>query len=154
MLHPRPLVTVIVCTRDRPDSIGPTLDSLARQSLRSFEAIVVDQSRSGATREIVEERGRSDGRFHYLRLTEPGLSRAYNAGIRAAMAETLAFTDDDCTAPEDWLSAITSPNITSATMRPPTGPRWLPPSIGACDLPASSLNGVFTRQVSSASRRM
>src|SRR2546423_8783649 len=105
MLHPRPLVTVIVCTRDRPDSLGPTLDSLARQSLRSFEVIVVDQSRSGATREIVEERGRSDGRFHYLRLTEPGLSRAYNAGIRAAIADTLAFTDDDCTAPEDWLPA-------------------------------------------------
>ncbi len=106
MKPPRPTIAVVVCTRDRPDTLGPTLDSLAAQSHQAFEVVVVDQSRSSSSRLLVEQRGRDDGRFRYRRLVEPGLSRAYNAGIRSTSAPVLAFTDDDCTAPPDWLSAI------------------------------------------------
>ena len=35
-----------------------------------------------------------------------GLSRAYNIGIRETRGEVLAFTDDDCVAPPDWIAAI------------------------------------------------
>jgi GT2 family glycosyltransferase len=101
-----PAVSVVVCTRDRPDSLGPTLDSLAAQSHRAYEVLVVDQSRSDVTRAMLTERGESDSRFRYLRLAEPGLSRAYNAGIGATSGPILAFTDDDCTAPADWLESI------------------------------------------------
>jgi GT2 family glycosyltransferase len=41
-----------------------------------------------------------------VRLRTPGLSRAYNAGVREARAELLAFTDDDVVAPPDWLRSI------------------------------------------------
>jgi len=106
MEAPRPSISVVVCTRDRPETLGPTLDSLAAQRARDFEVVVVDQSRSDTTRALVEARSRADARFRHLRLPEPGLSRAYNAGIRATSAPFLAFTDDDCTAPVDWLDAI------------------------------------------------
>ncbi len=102
----RPTISVVVCTRDRPDTLGPALDSLAAQSLRSHEVVVVDQSRSGATRELVERLSATDGRFRYVRLDQAGLSRAYNAGIRATSAPIIAFTDDDCTAPANWLESI------------------------------------------------
>jgi GT2 family glycosyltransferase len=101
-----PTISVVVCTRDRPDTLGPTLDSLAAQSLRRHEVVVVDQSRSGETKELVTALARTDGRFRYLRLDEAGLSRAYNAGVRATSAPILAFTDDDCTAPAGWLEAV------------------------------------------------
>jgi GT2 family glycosyltransferase len=100
------MISVVVCTRDRPDSLGPTLESLAAQSHRSFEVVIVDQSRSSATGDLVARRSRGDRRFRYVRLNEPGLSRAYNAGIRATSGGLLAFTDDDCTAPAGWLDAI------------------------------------------------
>src|SRR5207248_7386650 len=41
-----------------------------------------------------------------LRLRTPGLSRAYNVGIREADGELLAFTDDDVVAASDWLRGI------------------------------------------------
>lgn len=106
MQAPRPSISVIICTRDRPETLGPTLDSLAAQRTVLFEVVVVDQSRSDATQKLVEARTLTDTRFRYLRLAEPGLSRAYNAGIRVTSAPILAFTDDDCTAPAGWLEAI------------------------------------------------
>lgn len=102
----RPTISVVVCTRDRPDSLAATLDSLAAQDYPRFEVLVVDQSREAATRAMVEARAGDDRRFRYVRLDEAGLSRAYNAGVRSAWSDVLAFTDDDCTAPADWLAAI------------------------------------------------
>ena len=106
MGDPPPAISVVVCTRDRPDSLAATLDSLAAQDYPRFEVLVVDQSREPATRAMVEARAAHDRRFRYVRLDEAGLSRAYNTGVRAAWSDLLAFTDDDCTAPADWLAAI------------------------------------------------
>jgi GT2 family glycosyltransferase len=104
VIHPD--ISVIVCTHQRPDSLVRTLESLAAQDFDGFEVIVVDQSADERTRDIVEELAGRDRRFRYLHLSPPGLSRAYNAGVRASAAPLLAFTDDDCVAPENWLQSI------------------------------------------------
>ena len=102
----RPEIAVIVCTRNRPDGLGRTLESLSAQTHRHFEVVVVDQSDGDRTRHLVEAQRWRDGRFRYLHLDIPGLSRAYNVGIRDSQAPLLAFTDDDCVAPPDWLESI------------------------------------------------
>jgi GT2 family glycosyltransferase len=43
-------------------------------------------------------------RYHHL--DKAGLSRAYNEGMRRSDGELLAFTDDDCIVPTDWLAQI------------------------------------------------
>lgn len=106
MQDTRPLISAIVCTRDRPDSVRTALESLSSQDYPRYEVLVVDQSRSTATGVLLETCCRVDDRFRYLHLDEPGLSRAYNAGIRSTRGQLLAFTDDDCAAPEDWLASI------------------------------------------------
>lgn len=103
---PRLSISVVVCTRDRAETLGPALDSLAAQRTVLFEVAVVDQSGSDATQKLVEAWSLTDTRFRYLRLPELGLSRAYNAGIRVTSSPILAFTDDGCTAPVGWLEAI------------------------------------------------
>jgi len=105
-MHAEPLVSVIVCTRDRPDSLRKTLESLDGQRHPRYEVVVVDQSRSDATERLVRLGRWQHPDVRHLRLEEPGLSRAYNAGIEAARAPLLAFTDDDCVAPEGWLGAV------------------------------------------------
>jgi GT2 family glycosyltransferase len=107
---PQPVVTpsisVIICTRDRPDSLEQTLKSVAAQDYAGFEVVVVDQSRDEQTRRLVARTRDSFSRLSYLHLEEPGLSRAYNAGIGRTSSWLLAFLDDDVVAPSGWLRGI------------------------------------------------
>jgi glycosyltransferase involved in cell wall biosynthesis len=126
----RPEIAVVVCTRNRPDSLGRTLESLSAQTHRQFEVIVVDQSEDDRTRHVVEGVSRRDGRFRYLHLDTPGLSRAYNVGVRASEAALLAFTDDDCTAPAEWLDSIVAAFAADPDVLLLYGQVTLPPEIG------------------------
>ncbi|MBO0684525.1 MAG: glycosyltransferase family 2 protein [Candidatus Dormibacteraeota bacterium] len=105
-METRPLISAIVCTRDRPETLGKTLESLVGQRHPRYEILVVDQGRTDAGERVVRHWQTVHPGLRHLRLQQAGLSRAYNAGIAAAQAPILAFTDDDCVAPEGWLGAI------------------------------------------------
>lgn len=101
-----PTVSVVMCTRDRADTIGAAVASVLACGYPSFDLTVVDQSTANTAEEILRPLAASDSRLRYMRVTEPGLSRAYNTGIRSSLGEILAFTDDDCVVPQDWLTTI------------------------------------------------
>ncbi len=102
----RPPISVIICTCDRPDTIGRAVESILAQCYQAFEVIVVDQSRSNDTEIIVRELSQRNDALRYIRLKQRGLSRAYNMAVAEASNEVLAFTDDDCLAPDLWLDAV------------------------------------------------
>ena len=99
-------VSVVICTRDRPDTIVRAVESVARQTYDSFDMLIVDQSRTDETRRLIEDLMAYNTHLRYLHLDQAGLSRAYNAGIRHTTGELLAFTDDDCVTPEGWLDTL------------------------------------------------
>jgi glycosyltransferase involved in cell wall biosynthesis len=99
-------VSVIICTRNRPDLIGAAVRSVLANSYPSFDLLVVDQSTDDRTGAIVRGLMSSQRRLRYLHTATPGLSRAYNIGIRESAGQLLAFTDDDCIVPPDWISSI------------------------------------------------
>src|SRR5215469_11097080 len=101
-----PRISVVICTRDRPETFGSALDSVVAQDYPDFEVLVIDQSRGDETARIVEETSRRFPSIRLVRLAIAGLSRAYNAGIREAGSDLMAFTDDDVVAPADWLRSI------------------------------------------------
>jgi glycosyltransferase involved in cell wall biosynthesis len=70
-----------------------------------LELIVVDQSDSDDGRRRVEA-AVDDGRLRWIATPTRGLSRSRNIAIAAARAPILAFTDDDCRVPEDWVPTI------------------------------------------------
>ena len=93
--------SIIVCTRDRADSIGETLEALARQEPGGHEIVIVDTSNEQQrvrVRQLVEQHG---GKYVF----EPrsGLSIARNTGIAHSSGEIVAFTDDDCIPAPDWV---------------------------------------------------
>ena len=104
------MISVIVCTRNRAESLRRTLDSLHAMAMPptlAWEVVVVDNGSGDHTRSVTEETARATGMpVRYLLETEPGLSRARNAGARAARGEVVAFTDDDCRVDARWLAQI------------------------------------------------
>jgi glycosyltransferase involved in cell wall biosynthesis len=101
-------ISVVICTRDRPQTLEQALRTVLAQDFDDFEVLVVDQSSGQETRQLVEATAAGSTRLRYLRLDRPGLSRAYNVGIRETGGELLAFTDDDVTVPAGWLASIAS----------------------------------------------
>lgn len=103
----RPLVTVVVCTRNRPESIVVSLRSLTAMHYRPFEIVVVDNAPSSdATKEAVLAEYGDDPRVRYVREPRPGLSCARNRGLAEASADIVAFTDDDVIVDPWWLDGL------------------------------------------------
>jgi glycosyltransferase involved in cell wall biosynthesis len=95
-------VSVVICTRDRPDELARCLESLSEQTHQPKEVVVVDNaSREGRTRELAMAAD-----VTYVREDQPGLDFARNAGIRAASAEIIVYTDDDVRLHPRWLERI------------------------------------------------
>jgi glycosyltransferase involved in cell wall biosynthesis len=97
----KPLMSVIVATRDRPDDIQRSLPSILANDYDNFEVIIVDQSSTTATEQLVGSL--SDNRIRYIKDPGRGKSRAVNIGMRCANGTFLALTDDDCSVPPEWL---------------------------------------------------
>src|SRR5690348_9123414 len=101
-----PRMSVVICTRNRPDTILQAVASVLANNYPAFDLTVIDQSATAATEHILRPLVETDPRLQYLHVAEPGLSRAYNTGVGRTAGELLAFTDDDCVVPQDWLTAI------------------------------------------------
>jgi GT2 family glycosyltransferase len=109
VLADAPFISVVICTRDRPEQIKKCLNRLARQSYPRYEVVVVDNApTSDALRKVVESQTGGGAPFRYSVEPRPGLSWARNAGIAAAKSDIIAFLDDDDEPDEDWLTWIAS----------------------------------------------
>jgi glycosyltransferase involved in cell wall biosynthesis len=100
-----PQVSVVICTRNRGASIVQTLDSVFANDHPPFEVIVVDQSTNNETEAAVAPYCQ-DPRFRYIRSDTVGTGKSRNIGLRAAQGDIVAYTDDDCTVPVDWLERL------------------------------------------------
>ena len=124
---PEPLLSVVVCSHERPDELERCLAAL--ESLEDpVEIVVVDSASRPPCRELVGSRAR------YVYVEEPGLSRARNVGVGVASCELIAFVDDDAAVRPDWARrlarAFRDPRVGAAggTCSPAfraKRPRWL-----------------------------
>jgi glycosyltransferase involved in cell wall biosynthesis len=100
---PKPVVSVVVPTRDRAGYLDVTLASLADQDFAEpYEVIVVDDGSRDSTAEVIRRHGVKS----LLRDPAQGPNAARNAGVRESAAELVAFIDDDVFAPREWLREL------------------------------------------------
>lgn len=101
-------VSVVISTYNRAESLRIALESLARQKADlEYEVVVVDNNSTDSTRRVVEtmiEGGYPD--LRYIFEPRQGASYGRNAGIRAARAPVVAFTDDDLHVAPGWLATL------------------------------------------------
>jgi GT2 family glycosyltransferase len=95
-------ISVVVPTRDRPDKLDVCLSALRGTVGPGDEIVVVDSaSTTDATQAVAAAHG-----VRFVRVDEPGASRARNEGWRSATHDVTAFVDDDATVQPGWADAI------------------------------------------------
>ena len=90
-----PTVSVIVPCYNHGHFIAQTLESLQRQTERSWEAIVVDDDSTDDTAGIVAALAAVDPRIRYVYRPHRGLSAARNFGLGLARGQYMQFLDAD-----------------------------------------------------------
>ena len=99
----RVYISVVVPTHNRKERLRRCLRALMAQDYPAYEVIVVDDGSTDGTDEMVRQ---EFPQVHYLRQEHRGPAAARNRGIRAARGEIVAFTDDDCEPPPEWLRSL------------------------------------------------
>ena len=104
---PRPEgISIVYPTRDRPQFITQSLKALLQNTVLPDEIVVVDQSRTDATRRAIAALG--SPLVVHVPSTETGLSRARNMGIRSSRFSIIGFIDDDCIPARNWIASAKS----------------------------------------------
>lgn len=92
-----PLITVIVPAYNAAETVGRALDSLAVQTFRDFEAVVVDDASGDPTCDVVEDYAERVPGLRLIRRenNSGGVGAPRNDGIRAARGTYVMFLDAD-----------------------------------------------------------
>lgn len=96
--------SVIVPTYNRKELLRRCLAAVVNQDVTDYEVIVVSDASSDGTSKMVQKEFPN---VHFLdQRRNRGPAAARNRGIEIARGEIIAFTDDDCEPPPDWLSSL------------------------------------------------
>lgn len=97
--------SVIIPVYNRPDEIADLLESLAAQTARNFEVIIVEDGSTKPCREVMR---RYDGKVDvkYFFKDNEGRSIARNYGMERATGSYFIFFDSDCVIPADYFEKL------------------------------------------------
>lgn len=87
-----PAVTIIIPTYNRRELLPITLDSVAAQTFKDYEIILVDDGSSDDTRQFIASRPEPIS-YHWQ--PNQGVAKARNHGLRHTRSEFVAFLDSD-----------------------------------------------------------
>lgn len=136
--NPTPLVTVVVPTRNRCESLRRCVEALLASQVRTIhlDICVVDDGSRDGTAEMLESLcampRTGPVQLRYLRHPEArGAAAARNTGVASSDAEWILFTDDDCEPHPDWAEALggrqRDPQVgaVAGRTRSPEGGNWV-----------------------------
>lgn len=93
-----PKVSVIVAAYNAEKYLARCLDSLAAQSFRDFEVIIVDDGSKDRTAEIADSFISRDSRFRVIHQSNSGVAVARQAGLDSSKGKYTIHVDSD-----DWI---------------------------------------------------
>lgn len=101
-----PLISIIVPVYNSAPYLNKCLDSIARQSFKDWECVLVNDGSTDKSGEICREFEKQDDRFVLINQPNSGVSRARNNGIERARGKFITFVDSDDYIKEDYLLAF------------------------------------------------
>lgn len=94
-----PRISIVIATRDRSKDLAELLISLLNQNYAPFETIIVDDSSSYLTKEIIASFDSMFEKIHcslkYFKGRDNGLPAARNLGVENTEGDVILFLDDD-----------------------------------------------------------
>lgn len=90
-----PAISIIVPAYNAEKSLRRCLDSIAGQSFRDFEVLIIDDGSKDATGTIADEYAARDGRFTVLHKQNGGVAAARQDGIDHVSGAYTLFVDSD-----------------------------------------------------------
>jgi len=101
-----PLISVVVAVKNGGKTLARCLESLAAQTYKPTEIIVINDGSADNTADIVIEFAVRRDNVYILTTNGVGPSKARNLGIGHAKGAYIAFTDGDCICAPDWLTKL------------------------------------------------
>ena len=108
----KPKVSVIVPVYNTEKYLERCLDSLANQTLKEIEIIIVDDGSKDACALLCDEFSKKDSRIRVVHKKNGGLGFARNSGIEVATGEYVGFVDSD-----DYIEPSMYENLYGAAVR-------------------------------------
>ena len=99
-------LSIIVCTKDRPDELRAALRSIVAQSRLPDQIVIVDASGSEDSKRAAEEVLAGSGTELVYEHASPGLTRQRNIGVAKSKGDIVVFLDDDVVLAGDYLEQI------------------------------------------------
>ena len=98
-IYTKSLISVVLTTRNRPESLLRAIRSVFAQTYKNYDLHIVDDGSTDDTPEVVkQELNGRDNAFYWRHENRRGLSAARNTGIAKSSGEFVAFLDDD----DEW----------------------------------------------------
>src|SRR3989304_4679470 len=97
----KPMVSVVICVRDRPTDLKKCLQSLKKQTWKNFETVVVDNGETSMKYIAMQ--------FGAKYIKSPVLSNACyarNLGWQKSKGTIVAYIDDDGIAEKQWIESL------------------------------------------------
>ena len=133
------LISIIIPVFNRAGIVGRTLDSIAAQTLRPLNIILVDNNSSDNSLEVLtqwkNDNDTDDFNITILQEMKPGAATARNCGLNAVMTPYVMFFDSD-----DTMSPSHAENIANALTANPNS------AIVGWDITIHTLNGKIIKR--------
>lgn len=86
---------MVIATYNRSEMLKTALDSLLAQSIKDWEAWVIDDGSTDNTEEIIQVYLDENPALNYLKQTNQGVAAAKNKGVQQARGKYITFLDSD-----------------------------------------------------------
>ncbi|MEH2060912.1 MAG: glycosyltransferase [Nostoc sp.] len=98
--------TVLIPTYRRPQDLSRCLLALQEQTKPVDQVIVVVRDTDEETWQFLAQLNTENLPLHSVKVTQPGVVAALNAGLAAVEGDIVSITDDDAAPHPDWLERI------------------------------------------------
>jgi GT2 family glycosyltransferase len=95
---------IVICTRNRPEKLAPTLEPILKFRPQEVDLLVVDTSDDSKREEVFRCVEKYGGK--YLFRDHRGLGASRNTSLEKIECDLVAFLDDDCVPEADWLNRL------------------------------------------------